>query len=432
MSELRVLVVGSGGREHALGWALAQSPSVRRVESAPGNPGLTALGRNWPVAANDVDALVDLATREAFDLVVVGPEDPLALGLADRLRGAGVTVFGPNASGVRLESSKAFAKTFMKQHGIPTAPFSIVETMEDAETALGRWGAPVVVKASGLAAGKGVVVAESVDEARAACQSFLVERVFKDAGSTVVIEQKLDGEEVSVLAVTDGARLYVLPSAQDHKRALDGDQGPNTGGMGAYSPAPMLTDTLAREVRARILEPTLSGLLAEGITFRGVIYVGIMMTAEGPQVLEYNVRFGDPETQAILPRLLGLDLGQLLFDAARGKLEAEQPVPTVGACACVVAAARDYPRQGSRGERISGVEEALASGALVFHAGTAIENGQLVTAGGRVLDVVGTGDSLSEALDLAYRGLEHIAFDGMRYRRDIGHRALGRSRAGRS
>jgi phosphoribosylamine--glycine ligase len=432
MSELRVLVVGSGGREHALGWALAQSPSVRRVESAPGNPGLSALGRNWPVATNDLDALVDLATREAFDLVVIGPEDPLALGLADRLRGAGLTVFGPDASGAQLESSKAFAKRFMQRNDIPTAPFSIVQSMEEAETALGRGGVPVVVKASGLAAGKGVVVAESVDEARAACRSFLVERIFKDAGATVVIEQRLEGEEVSVLAVTDGAHMYVLPSAQDHKRALDGDQGPNTGGMGAYSPAPILTDALAREVRSRILDPTLSGLLAEGITFRGVIYVGLMMTAEGPQVLEYNVRFGDPETQAILPRLEGLDLGGLLFDAARGKLEVERPVPTVGACACVVAAARDYPRQGSRGERISGVEDALAGGALVFHAGTAMENGRLVTAGGRVLDVVGSGDTLSEALDIAYRGMEQITFEGMRYRRDIGHRALDRSRAGRS
>jgi len=424
LSELRVLVVGSGGREHALGWALAQSASVRGVDSAPGNPGLAALGRTWPVPANDIEGLVSLATRDAYDLVVIGPEDPLALGLADRLREAGLAVFGPNASGARLESSKAFAKTFMQRNDIPTAPFSIVHSMDEAEAALARWKAPVVIKASGLAAGKGVVVAESLEEARTACHQFLVERTFGEAGTTVVVEQKLVGEEVSVLALTDGARCFVLPSAQDHKRALEGDQGPNTGGMGAYSPAPVFTESLAREVRTRILEPTLSGLLAENIMFRGVIYVGLMMTAHGPEVLEYNVRFGDPETQAILPRLQGLDLGRLLLDVARGELESEEPVPTIGACACIVAAARDYPRQGSRGAPITGVEAALATGALVFHAGTMMDKGQLLTAGGRVLDVVGTGNTLPEALKVAYQGLEHIHFDGVRYRRDIAHRAL--------
>jgi len=432
MSGLRALVVGSGGREHALGWALAQGPSVSRVDSAPGNPGLASLGRTWAVGAQDLDALVSLARSEAFDLVVVGPEDPLALGLADRLREEHITVFGPDAAGARLESSKAFAKTFMARHGIPTAPFSIVHTIDEAESALERWGVPIVIKASGLAAGKGVVVAESLEEARDACRRFLVDRVFGEAGATLVIEQKLEGEEVSVLALTDGARCYVLPPAQDHKRALEGDQGPNTGGMGAYSPTPIFTDALAREVRSRVLEPTLSGLLAEGITFRGVIYAGLMVTSDGLYVLEYNVRFGDPETQAILPRLKGLDLGRLLFDAAKGELRTDEPAPSIGACACVVAAARDYPRQGSRGEVVSGIEDALARGALVFHAGTALDNGRLVTAGGRILDVVGTGNTLPEALAVAYGGLERIHFDGIRFRRDIAHRALERERAGRS
>jgi len=429
---LRVLVVGSGGREHALGWALAQSPSVRGIESLPGNPGLAALGRTWAIAVTDHDAIVDLASRESFDLVVIGPEDPLAAGLADRLRDARIPTFGPGAAGAQLESSKAFAKAFMERHRIPTAAFSIVRSMEEADAAIAHWGAPIVIKASGLAAGKGVVVADSLEEAQRACRAFLIERAFGDAGSTVVIEQKLLGEEVSVLAITDGTRMYVLPAAQDHKRALDGDQGPNTGGMGAYSPAPIFTADLAREARANVLEPTLSGLQAEGIAFRGVLYAGLMITADGPRVLEYNVRFGDPETQAILPRLKGLDLGRLLFDAAQGELEAELPVPTVAASACVVAAARDYPRQGSRGEVITGVEAALGTGALVFHAGTALENGRLVTAGGRVLNVVGAGDSLTEALAIAYQGLEHIHFEGIRYRRDIAHRALDRARAGHS
>jgi phosphoribosylamine---glycine ligase len=432
MSKLRVLVVGSGGREHALGWGLAESASVSRVESAPGNPGLAALGPRWPVEATDLDGLASLVRREAFDLVVIGPEDPLALGLANRLREDGAIVFGPDASGARLESSKAFAKAFMARHGIPTASFSLAHTPEEAESALEHWGVPIVIKASGLAAGKGVVVAESMDEAREACRRFLVDRVFGDAGSTLVIEQKLEGEEVSMLAVTDGARYSMLPPAQDHKRALEGDQGPNTGGMGAYSPAPVFTDALAREVRSRILDPTLSGLLAEGIPFRGVIYAGLMVTTDGPYVLEYNVRFGDPETQAILPRLKGLDLGGLLFDAARGDLHAEALMPSIGAAACIVAAARDYPRQGSRGDIVSGIEDALARGALVFHAGTAMDNGRLVTAGGRILDVVGTGNTLPEALDVAYGGLEQIHFDGMRYRRDIAHRALERERAPRS
>jgi phosphoribosylamine---glycine ligase len=433
MSRLRVLVVGSGGREHALGWALARSTSVARVDAAPGNPGLARLGRTWAVRADDLEGQVGLASREGFDLVVVGPEDPLALGLADRLRASGQTVFGPGAAGARLESSKAFAKEFMRRHGIPTASYWLARSMAEADAALTRMGAPVVVKASGLAAGKGVVVAESLEEARAACHACLDAHAFGEAGSIVVLEKKLDGEEVSVLAITDGTTVHVLPSAQDHKRALEGDRGPNTGGMGAYSPAPALTDRLAADVRATIIEPTLSGLAAEGIAFRGLLYFGLMITSLGPQVLEYNVRFGDPETQAILPRFPRLDFGRLLYETARGELRpSPAPVPEMAAGACVVAAARDYPVSGSKGEVISGIEAAESSGAIVFHAGTSKEDGRLVTAGGRILDVVGTGATLPQAVQGAYAGLERIHFEGMRYRRDIAHRAFQRERAGGS
>jgi phosphoribosylamine--glycine ligase len=423
---MKVLVVGSGGREHALGWALARSPSVSQLESAPGNPGLARLGRIRPVAAEDLDGQVRLFREERYHLVVVGPEQPLALGLADRLRAEGAAVFGPGAGGARLESSKAFAKGFMARHGIPTAAFRVVESLGEARALLAEWGPPIVVKASGLAGGKGVVVAETAAEALEACVGCLESRAFGAAGSTVILEKKLEGEEISLFTVTDGRSYHVLPGSQDHKRAFDGDRGPNTGGMGAYSPAPILDEALLARVKREIIEPTLSGLVAEGVDYRGLLYLGLMVTARGPELLEYNVRFGDPETQAVLPRL-GLDLGELLLGAATATLRAEglEP-PAIPASACVVAVAGEYPRSGSRGAVIRGVEEAEARGALVFHAGTAEQDGALVTAGGRVLNVVGTGDTLALAVERAYASLEAIGFEGMRFRRDIGRRALTR------
>ena len=421
---MRVLVVGSGGREHALAWALARSSSVVQVDAAPGNPGIAGIGRVHPVRTDDLDAVSALARSETYDLVVIGPEDPLARGLADRLREERIAVFGPGASGARLEASKAFAKSFMERHGIPTASFSIARSMSEAEAALKRWGAPIVVKASGLAAGKGVVVADTIEEAREACRACLEERVFGEGGEIVVLERKLEGEEVSVLTITDGKKVMVLPSAQDHKRALDGDEGPNTGGMGAYSPAPVLTHAMEETVMKRIILPTLHGLTSEHIDFRGVLFFGLMITREGPQVLEYNVRFGDPETQAILPRFTDFDFAQLCHEVARGELQSIGALPDVAASACVVAAAPEYPARGSRGERITGLDKGEEKGALVFHAGTALQDGHLVTAGGRILDVVATGDTLSEAVERAYGALDCIHFTGMRFRRDIARRAL--------
>ena len=425
MSGRKVLVVGSGGREHALGWALSRSASVARVESAPGNPGLEEIGAVYPVTATDGEGIVRLAAERGVDLVVIGPEAPLAVGLADRLRAGGTAVFGPGAEGARLEASKAFAKEFMQRHGIPTARYRVATSREEAEAVLRQWGAPLVVKASGLAAGKGVVVAETKEEASEALAACFTRNAFGEAGRTVVLEEKLEGEEASVFVVTDGRHHHLLPGSQDHKRAFDGDRGPNTGGMGAYSPAPVLTPSRLREIEEHIVVPTLAGLRKEGVDYRGLLYFGLMMTAAGPKLLEYNVRFGDPETQAVLPRL-GYDVGELLYQAAIGELdEAPLPEPAFAAAACVVAATGDYPRSSTKGLPVEGIEEARAGGALVFQAGTSRKEGRLVTAGGRVLSVVGRGDSLAEALDRAYEGIAAVRFKGMRYRRDIGARAVG-------
>ncbi len=430
MSGLKVLVVGSGGREHALGWALDRCASVARVEAAPGNPGLAEIGPLRPVAADDLDRLAALVRTERYDLVVVGPEAPLAAGLADRLRADGTAVFGPGAAGARLEASKAFAKAFMARHGIPTARYRTVTRLAEAEDTFAEWGAPIVVKASGLAAGKGVTVAETVEEARTAARAALEGSAFGAAGAEVVLEERLVGEEASVFAITDGRDHRILPGSRDHKRARDGDRGPNTGGMGAVSPAAILTPARLEEIGRAMVEPTLEGLRREETAFRGLLYFGVMVTAEGPRLLEYNVRFGDPETQAVLPRLGG-DLAGTLMAAARGELAGVAPDPSVHpASACVVAAARDYPRSGARGLPITGIERARERGALVFHAGTAIGDGRLVAAGGRVLNVVGVGGSLDEALRIAYAGVAEIHFEGMRYRADIGGRTPGAAERG--
>ncbi len=423
MNQVRILIVGSGGREHALGWALSRSPSVARVDAAPGNPGLGELGTLYPIAAEDREGLLALAQRERYDLVVVGPEGPLAAGLADRLREEGIAVFGPGASGARLEASKAFSKEFMQRHGIPTARFRVVRSRDEARAVLDAWGAPIVVKASGLAAGKGVLLCstrDQADEAVAVC----FDGQFGEAGGTVVLEEFLTGEELSVFVITDGRTARLLPGSQDHKRAYDGDQGPNTGGMGAYSPAPRLDAALRERIEREVIGPTLTGLTRDGIDFRGLLYVGLMLTPEGPSVLEYNVRFGDPETQAVLPRVEG-DLARVLHAAALGRLETAPALSEgAGAAACVVAAAGSYPGGGSRGAPITGIAAARALGALVFHAGTALAPEGVVTAGGRVLNVVGRGDTLASALAQAYAALDVIDFEGMRWRTDIGHRAL--------
>ncbi|HWO20803.1 MAG TPA: phosphoribosylamine--glycine ligase [Kofleriaceae bacterium] len=419
---MKILVVGSGGREHALAWRLADHHDV---VAAPGNPGMEAVARCVPGAsAADLDGIVQLARTESVDLVVVGPEAPLVAGLADRLRAAGVPTFGPGAAGARLEGSKVFSKQFFARHGIPTAPFEIASTALGADAAIERLAGPggaVVVKADGLAAGKGVVVAATADQARAAAREMLEARRFGDAGATVVIEQKITGREVSVLAITDGKHLEVLPSVEDHKALFDGDRGPNTGGMGAVSPA-WITDALATRIRHEILDPTVAGLAADGIDYRGVLYAGVMVDPAGaPYLLEYNCRFGDPETQPILARAKG-DLGAVLLGAARGELHVGSLAWDARVAVCVVVAAAGYPDAPRIGDPIAGLDAPHEDGVLVFHAGTARQGDALVSAGGRVLGVTALGISVPQACAKAYAAVDRIDLPGKQVRHDIGAR----------
>ena len=424
---MKILVVGSGGREHALAWKIAESPLVREVVTAPGNPGTARVGRNVAVRADDLAGIVALATRERVDLVVVGPEAPLVAGLVDALADAGVLAFGPRASAARLEGSKAFSKHFMKRHAIPTAAFEAFTDPDAAEAYVRRAGRPLVVKADGLAAGKGVVVASSPDEASAAVRSIMRERAFGDAGGEVVIEERLVGEEISYHVVSDGSRYVALAAAQDHKRLRDRDEGPNTGGMGAYGPPPVLTAELEREVLTRVVEPTLAGMAADGAPFRGALFVGLMIVDGRPLVLEYNTRFGDPETEVMMARL-GSDVVPLLAGSARGSLVGVDVRWDAPAAMTVVLASEGYPGSSPRGRVIEGLDDAeLVHGARVFHAGTASEGGRVVTAGGRVLAVTASGDDVAQAAARAYDAVGRIRFDGMQYRRDIGWRARAAS-----
>ncbi len=421
-----VLLVGGGGREHALAWKLAQSPSLGRMIAAPGNPGIAAHARCVAVKDTAVDELVDLARRERPDLVVVGPEMPLALGLADRLRAAGFAVFGPSAAAARLESSKAFSKDLMARHGVPTARFG---TFQDAETARGycrELGVPLVVKADGLAAGKGVIVCRTLEEADRALVRCFDERAFGDSGLTVVVEEFLEGEEASFFALADGAAVLPLAAAQDHKTVWDADRGPNTGGMGAYSPAPVMSDAMQDRVMAEIVRPVIAAMGKEGAPYTGVLFVGLMITREGPKVIEFNCRFGDPECQAIMPRLEG-DLLALLEAAATGQGLPAALSWSPQASVCVVMTSAGYPGRYETGHPITGVAAAAARpGINVFHAGTAMAGDALVTAGGRVLGVQALGGDVASAVRAAYAGVERIRFEGAHFRRDIGHHALRR------
>jgi phosphoribosylamine--glycine ligase len=402
---MKVLVVGSGGREHALAWKLAQSDALAELHAAPGNPGIAALARCHPIRMNDVEGLLGLCREHELDLVVIGPEAPLVAGVADRLRRAGVTVFGPGAEAARIEGSKSFAKEVMEAAGVPTA----------AELAAVR--APCVVKADGLAAGKGVFVCRTQAEADAAWEQA------RALGDSVVVEELLEGEEVSLFALTDGFDTIPLAPAQDSKRLLDGDEGPNTGGMGSYSPTPFLRPEEIDELVETVHRPVLAELAARGAPFIGLLYAGLMLTSDGPRVLEFNCRFGDPETQAILPRLEGDFLGALTR-AAGGALEGVKLSAGPEAAVSVVLAAAGYPDAPEPGAQIGGIEEAEASGALVFHAGTAVRDGRLVSAGGRVLNVTGLGESVAEARERAYAAVERIDFPGAQFRRDVALRAV--------
>ena len=415
---MKILVVGSGGREHALAWRLARGG--HEVIAAPGNPGIAEVARCFALGVGEHARLVELARAEAVQLVVVGPEQPLVEGLADKLRAAGVATFGPSAAGARLEGSKAFSKEFFARHAIPTAPFHIAMTLADAEAAIDALGGSVVVKADGLAAGKGVVVARDRGEAIAAAREMLEAKRFGDAGATVIVEQRIAGREVSVLALTDGKRLEVLPAVEDHKTIFDGDQGPNTGGMGTVSPAWTSDDVLARITR-EILEPTVRGLHADGIDYRGVLYAGVMVDAAGaPWLLEYNCRFGDPETQPIMARLVG-DLGAVLEGAARGEMQKGELAWDARVAVCVVVAAAGYPGHVRTGDPIRGLDEPHED-VVVFHAGTAQRGDQLVTAGGRVLGVTALGVSVAQARERAYALVDAIDLPGKQVRRDIGAR----------
>jgi phosphoribosylamine--glycine ligase len=415
---VKILVIGNGGREHALVWRIARGG--HEVIAAPGNPGIEAHARCFPVGVDQHDGLVALAQEQRVDLVVVGPEAPLVAGLGDKLRAAGLLTFGPGADGARLEGSKAFSKQFFARHGIPTARFRVVETIGDADAAIDEIGDNVVVKADGLAAGKGVVVARDRAEAKAAAREMLEARRFGDAGATVIVEERIVGREVSVLAITDGKHLEVLPAAEDHKAIFDGDQGPNTGGMGTVSPAWTNADVVDR-ITKEILQPTVRGLAADGIDYRGVLFAGIMVDAAGaPYLLEYNCRFGDPETQPIMARLIG-DFGKTLADAARGQLHVGQLAWDARVAVCVVVAAAGYPGSVRTGDVIGGLDS-VGTDVVVFHAGTARKDGALVTSGGRVLGVTALGVSVQQARERAYAVVDTVQLDGKQCRRDIGAR----------
>ena len=422
MASLKVLVVGSGGREHALCWKIARSPLVKELVCAPGNAGTEGVARNVAVAANDVAGLARLAKSERFDLVVIGPEEPLNLGIADRLRALGLLVFGPTQAGARLEGSKVFAKEFLDRHRIPTGGWRRFDRAGAAKGHLEsqtQW--PVVVKADGLAGGKGVFVVKSAEEGCAVVDQLMEEKKLGDAGREVVIEEFLTGRELSVLAITDGSTLCLLEPVMDYKQALDGDHGPNTGGMGFISPVPFVTQRLMRQIESRVLLPTLHGLKVEGIDYRGVLYAGLMITEAGPRVLEFNTRFGDPETQGILRRLKS-DLVPLLVATAKNQLEsAEVPEWDAQACVGVVAAAQGYPGSYEKGHVIEGLGAAEAvEEAVVFHAGTRSDHGQVLTNGGRVLCVTALGKDVAEARERAYRAFDEVRWSGKSGRRDIG------------
>ena len=419
---MNILVIGSGGREHALYWKLSESPQTEQIYAIPGNPGM---GTSAAIALDDHAAILRFAKEHEIGLVVVGPEVPLMNGLVDELEAAGIRAFGPRANAAEIEGSKSFAKDLMKKYGIPTARYEVFTAAEPARAYIRQEGAPIVVKADGLAAGKGVIVAMTEQEALDAVDAIMEDHSFGDAGARVVIEEFMEGEEASLLAFTDGTTIRPMISAQDHKRAYDGDRGPNTGGMGTYAPAPVMTPEMTERAVEEILKPTIAAMAKEGRIYRGCLYLGLMVTADGPKVVEFNARFGDPETQVVLP-LLDSDLVAIMCACADGTL-ADVPIRWKdGAAVCVVLASGGYPGHYEKGQEIHGLADAEAMGALVFHAGTAMKDGKLVTNGGRVLGVVGRGADISSAVDAAYAAATKISFKDAYYRKDIAHRALER------
>ena len=423
---MRILVIGAGGREHALVWKLAKSPLVTKIFAAPGNAGMASMAEPIPLKADQIVDLANFAVDSKVDLTVVGPELPLLKGIVDHFRQKGLAIFGPTAAAAQLEGSKVFSKERMLRYGVPTAAAKIFSRYDLAVDYLKTVPVPVVVKADGLAAGKGVIVAASREEALRAVESIMQNRIFGEAGASVVIEECLQGEEVSVLAVVDGVHCALLPSAQDHKRAYDNDEGPNTGGMGAYSPVPAVSDALMEQIRTTVFEPMISGMNRDATPFTGILYAGIMLTAQGPKVLEFNTRFGDPEAQALLPRLK-TDLVEIILAAIDGKINQISIEWDSRPAACVVLTSKGYPGTYEMGRPIQGLSDAHdCPDAWVFHAGTSREGGKYFTSGGRVLNVVGMGATLEAAIEKAYEAADKIQYEGKQFRRDIGARALKR------
>ncbi|BEH09144.1 phosphoribosylamine--glycine ligase [Geobacter sulfurreducens subsp. ethanolicus] len=423
---MKVLVIGGGGREHALVWKIAQSPLVSKVYCAPGNPGIGLIAENVSLAVDDLDGLAAFATEQSIDLTVVGPELPLSLGIVDRFEEKGLLIFGARRNAAIIEASKAFSKDLMKKYQVPTAAYDVFTEVEPAVAFIDRVGVPIVVKADGLAAGKGVIIAHTREEAVGAVTDMLSGNAFGDAGSRVVIEEFLTGEEASFLAFTDGKNIIPLASAQDHKAVFDGDTGPNTGGMGAYSPAPVVTPAIHDKVMAEVMRRTVDGMAAEGRPYRGVLYAGLMINGDQVKTLEFNARFGDPECQPLLMRMKS-DIVPVLLAVARGDLSGIELEWHDMAAVCVVMASGGYPADYRKGDEIRGLEDAARMEDLfVFHAGTSRENGRIVTSGGRVLGVTALGATVGEAIDRAYRGVAAISWDGVHYRTDIGAKALTR------
>lgn len=419
---MQILVVGGGGREHALVWSLQKSSKVEKIYCAPGNAGIANLAECVDISAEDIEALLKFALDKNIDLTVVGPEVPLNLGIVDKFRAAGLKIFGPTQKAAEIEGSKAFSKQLMEKYAIPTAAYEVCHDVDEAKAAVEDIGLPCVIKADGLAAGKGVIICYSEEEAQKAIYEMLLDEKFGTAGHKLVVEEFLEGEEVSILAFTDGKTVIPMVSAQDHKRIYDNDQGPNTGGMGAYSPAPIYTAEIHEWVVENILEKTVAAMAKEGREYQGVLYAGLMLTKNGPKVLEYNARFGDPETQAVLPRL-ETDLVDIIEGVIEKRLEEVNIHWSDKAAICVVLASQGYPEAYEKGKVIDGLDD-VPDNIQVFHAGTASKNEQIITNGGRVLGVVALGDTIPKAIQRVYEGVDCIKFSGRQFRRDIGKKAL--------
>lgn len=420
---MKVAVIGGGGREHTLAWKLAQSPSVDKLYAIPGSAAMSEVAQCVDIALSDLDAITDYAQKEGIDMLVVGPEVPLTEGLADLAQSKGLAVFGPNKAAAQMEGSKVFAKNLMKKYHVPTAAYASFTDGDVAKAYIKEQGAPIVVKADGLAAGKGVVVAQTEAEAIEAVNAMMEDHIFGASGGRIVIEECMVGEEASLLAFVDGKTIVPMISAQDHKRIFDNDEGPNTGGMGAYAPAPVVTPEIRKEVEEKILKPVVDGLKQEGITYQGCLYAGLMITADGPKVVEFNCRFGDPETQAVLPLLDG-DLAQIMYACAKGTLTADMVHWKDAAACCVIMASAGYPASSHKGDVISGLDAVDKEDVMVFHSGTAKKDDQYVTNGGRVLGVTAVAPDLKSAIEKAYDNVKRIHFDGQQVRSDIGAKGL--------